>query len=321
MVRRHRRPGPPNKSGLPQGVRVVRGVAGEKYSVNIHWDKVRCVGTFDAVGTASSAFEHMRKARDESGDRSEAAFQEARKKAVAAAGGCSRVVRDLPRGVSHSDTPGKYVARIRWGKAMGSIGHFDSVGTASSAFEHMRKMREEPGDRSKAAFQEARKKAVAAVGGARRKGLLKEQRRVVKIYIARHINDKGKLMNKTSGQILDNLVAMVASDEDDRAVLKKQIQRYIWHRCSHNRHENDDASVASGATGATDMSFVGDNYMDVLASDNFGRTFDKDSSSSSDDDGSIVSTMPALGAGDDAISNLATLDDRKPAAKRGYAEI
>ena len=154
-------------------------------------------------------------------------------------------------------------------------------------------------------------------GSITRGGLSSRQKGVVKAHVARQINSESK--HKTSKQILDNLVASVANDEDDRAVLRNQIKSYIYRRFI--QHENDDASVASGATGATgatDISFMNDDFMEVLASKNFGRAFDKDLSFSSDDEGDPE--MPALGTGE-VTSNLATPDDRKLPAKRGHAEI
>jgi len=238
---------------------------------------------------------------------------------------------ELPSGVQ-DNKGGNYEVRIAWGAKYCYVGSFVSVDKAAAAFEHMK---EERGRFSSAAaadessFEAARTKAIETVGGAiTRRGLSSRQKGVVKAHIARNINREGKL--KTPGQVLDNLVVMVANDEDDRAVLRKQIKSYIWTRClriRQGRLQNDD--TCSVVSGATDLSFVGVDPEEVLGSIDFGQAFGNDQCISSDDDDASIDSCrdDALAAKvavdvaadvvqaskeseeDSLTSNLATLDD------------
>ena len=172
------------KRDLPRGV---RETPSGKFQSDI-WcgSKPRCIGTFDTLEQASAAFTSVRKDLDDANlstlgtDEVDAIFDAAQTKALEAVGGSvpkkrkskTSSKRDLPQGVRKTSS-GKYVSEIWWGDKTRRIGTFDTLDQASAAYTSMSAKKDladanlsmSGADEAKATFDEAKKKAVAAVGG------------------------------------------------------------------------------------------------------------------------------------------------------------
>jgi len=298
---------------------------------------------------AAAAYQFMKKEKGESAERSAARFEEARKRAVDAVGGCTFDERDHPTGVRVRGK--KYCAEISWGGKKCSIGTFNSVGKAASAYQLMKKEKDaakpslsDP-DEAAAKCEMARKRSVETVGGATARGLSKDQKKVVMAYIADAVKRGGKF--QPSQNLLENLIAMMpVSEKDDRRKIKKQTQRLI-KKIRYKLKHDDAYSVAAGSA-VTNMSLADLDPEKILIGKNFGKGFEMDDSSLSslDDDCSIDSTTRPAGEDDDAmaarvaddvvaiIANLRATgqapeeeeeeeeeDQRKPPAKRNFAAV
>ena len=124
---------------FPRGV---GKVSSGRFRASIRWGgKGRYIGTFDNPEQASAAFMSVEKnllGTKISALGADAAFDEARNKAVDIFGGVVAPKRDLPTGVQKIPS-GKFQAKIRFGGKFRGIGTFDTPEQASAAFMSVRK--------------------------------------------------------------------------------------------------------------------------------------------------------------------------------------
>ena len=162
------------KRDLPRGV---RKLLSDKFQSTIWWDgKKRTIGTFDAPEQASAAYMSVRKDLDGANVSScgandvEGTFDEAKKKGLELFGGFVPEKRDLPPGV-YKTSSGKFRSEISWRGKMRHIFMFDTSEQASAAYVSVRKDLDDAKQSAfgaaevDALFDEAKKKAVEAVGG------------------------------------------------------------------------------------------------------------------------------------------------------------
>ncbi len=244
----------PEKRTHPRGV---TKVATGKIVSQISWDdRTRYIGTFDTPEQASAAHTLVRKDLDNAklldlgADKVDATFTAARKKAVEAVGGSNarkksakatsdrdlptavkkksktRSERDLPRGV-YKTRSGKFVSQITCcGKTNRYIGVFDTSEQASAAYlsvsEDLSKI-SLPGlgaDEADAIFDAARKKAVEAVDGIRK-------RKKRKLNVAKAAPSAKKKSKATPKRDLPKGVSKTSSGNFQARIRWDGEQRYI----------------------------------------------------------------------------------------------
>ena len=140
--------------------------------------KRRYIGTFDTPEQASAAYMSVKKDLADAkrsafgADEVDDAFDEAKKKALESVGVSKK--KRLPKGVQKT-TAGKFKDMVYWGGKSRYIGTFDTPEQASAAYMSVKKDRDDANlsglgaDEVNAAFDEAIKKAVDAVGASTRK--------------------------------------------------------------------------------------------------------------------------------------------------------
>ena len=159
---------------LPTGV--YKTPSGKFIAVTCWGGKNRHIGTFDTPEQASAAYVSVKKDLDDAkrsafgADEVDAAFDEAKKKALEAVGGTASSERDLPKGVYKAGSR-KFMSRIMWGGKKYYIGIFDTPEQASAAYMSAKKDLKDAklsvlsADEESAVFDEARKKFLKSVCG------------------------------------------------------------------------------------------------------------------------------------------------------------
>ena len=169
-----------SESGLPTGVRTAPS---GNYASTIWWGKQqRYIGTFDTIEEASAAYLLVSAERDHAGSKpSAAAFEEAKKKALEEVEEARRKKakaiseRGLPTGV-YQQSSGSFESQIWWGNKLRYIGRFDTPELASAAFVAVKadlagtNASAMSACKMDAAVDEAKKKAIEAVGGTHESG-------------------------------------------------------------------------------------------------------------------------------------------------------
>ena len=164
-----------SESGLPPGVRTAPS---GNYACQIWWGSKTCgIGTFDTIEQASAAYLLVSAERDHAGSKpSAAAFEEAKKKALEAVEEARRKkdkaisVRGLPTGV-YQQSSGNFESQIWFGSKLRYIGLFDTPELASAAYVAVKadlagaNASAMSACKMDAAIDEAKKKAIEAVGG------------------------------------------------------------------------------------------------------------------------------------------------------------